>query len=411
MFCTEQLWRATLATVVVALLVACGGGSGSTAVLPSSPAAAKDSNVIDITVDAGPAGSSANVNRLYTTLKICQSGTSQCQSIDHVLVDTGSVGVRLLASALAAGLQLNQLRGSTGLPLLNCTQFVDNTFAWGPVRSADVVLGGKTALNLPIQVMGDAAFDTPPPTCASGATAMTSAAALGANGILGVGLFQEDCGSNCATSPHSGFYYTCTDASCTSTKGAVAALTQQVKNPVVLFASDNNGILLDLPAATSPAASLRGSLIFGIGTRANNQFASGSVLTTDSWGYVTSVLAGQRMDASFFDTGSNGLFFDSATLPDCAADVAAGFYCPPQRVSLTASVLGANARSASVDFMVESAAVLFADSSKTVLPGLSGPMADTSTFDWGLPFFYGRRVFLGLEGKTSPLGLGPYYAF
>lgn len=33
-------------------------------------------------------------------------------------------------------------------------------------------------------------------------------------------------------------------------------------------------------------------------------------------------------------------------------------------------------------------------------------------FDFGIPFFYGRHVFYGIGGRTSPTGLtGPYVAY
>jgi len=32
-------------------------------------------------------------------------------------------------------------------------------------------------------------------------------------------------------------------------------------------------------------------------------------------------------------------------------------------------------------------------------------------FDWGLPFYFGRSVFTAIEGKATPGGPGPFFAF
>ncbi len=414
--CSNFLLRVGALALVTVLSTACGGGGASNTtpvapVTPVLPITSALSNVLDIRVDAGPADSGYNVNRLYVDVRICQAGSSQCQTIDHVLLDSGSTGLRLLSSVIPLSLKLDRKTASTGFPLLNCAQFVDNTFAWGPVALADVVLGGKTAANVPIQLIADPAAGNPPVACSGGGTAMSSIADLGAKGVLGLGLFKEDCGRGCETTLHNGFYYTCASATCSSTSGVKVPLAEQLKNPAALFASDNNGMVIELPAvASSGATSLSGSLIFGVDTRDNNRPTSGLVLTTNASGYFSTMLAGKTMAESFLDTGSNGLYFDSAVFPVCAGS-SRGFYCPASINNLTATLTGANRVSTPVSFSIDNAAAMFADASKVVLPSLSGPFGTSAGFDWGLPFFYGRRVLIGFEGRASSLATGPYYAF
>jgi hypothetical protein len=55
----------------------------------------------------------------------------------------------------------------------------------------------------------------------------------------------------------------------------------------------------------------------------------------------------------------------------------------------------------------------------TAYPGLAGTIPSltgtaptmNASFDWGLPFFYGRRVAYAIEGETTSVGTGPYIAF
>lgn len=417
------LSRVAALTLVATLVTACGGGGSAPVIvsepgvpvlnIPPNPPVA--SNRLSIKVDAGPAGTGYNVNRLYASVTVCFPGSvTQCQTIDHVLVDTGSTGLRLLSSAMAPALKLTRLSGAAGLPLLNCAQFVDNTFAWGPVATADILLAGKTASSVPIQIIGDPAFDSLGSVCSSGSV-LNTMATLGANGIIGMGLFKEDCGSRCETLAANGFYYTCTDLTCTAITTAKASTTQQLKNPVALFASDNNGVLIDLPTVSAAGAtSVNGSLIFGIGTQSNNQWVSGGVLTTSSLGFIGTSLTLPtsqvlNLSSSFIDTGSNGLYFDARSIPTCRGS-SAGFYCPDSLTSLAATLLGTNSVTVQTLFSIDNALAMFA-SGQSVLPALSGPIGDAHTFDWGLPFFYGRRVFIGIEEQPSPLGTGPFHAF
>ena len=396
-------------TLLSVSIAACGGGSSTPAKLPTVEVPAGN-NAIAVTVDRGPTGN--NVNRLYTSVTICEPGSSsQCQTINHVLVDSGSTGLRLLASVIRPDLKLNLQLSTQGFPLLNCIQFLDTNFAWGPIAAFDLKLGGKTASALPTQLIGDPATAALSANCGVGLP-LNSVDSLGANGVLGVSLFKQDCGSNCVTNPLNGYYFRCTTASCTTAQASVAGLTKQLSNPVSLFSGDNNGFIFELPAADpSGAVGLNGTLVFGIGTQANNQYAPVSLLSTSISGRITTLLSGQQLTNSFLDTGSNALFFDDTSIPSCAGNKQIRFYCPPARVNRSVSLIGANGVTLPVNFAVDNALALFTSPAKAVLPTLAGTLGDSRGFDWGLPFFYGRRVFLGIENETSPAGTGPFYAF
>ncbi|HEU5408581.1 MAG TPA: DUF3443 family protein, partial [Nitrospira sp.] len=115
---------------------------------------------------------------------------------------------------------------------------------------------------------------------------------------------------------------------------------------------------------------------------------------------------GTTFAQSIIDTGSNGYFFPDSTLPLCPMSLQ-DFYCPPVAANLSATLLGANGRQAGVLFQVANTANLI-QTGNAVFNNLGGP---SSTFDWGLPFFLGRVVFVGIEGQLSTLGTGPFYAF
>lgn len=416
------------------LLVACGGGgsSGTTAANTTNASSIvggsiPGSNVISVTVDSGPAGSAYLVNRLFADVTICVPGTSNCQTLDHVLVDTGSTGLRVIASALTnTSLQnLNKMTGDTGKPLLNCARFLDGSFAWGPVARADVTLGGKTAASLPVQLVADAlvadasGYNSTAGTCSNGtginkvtSTASSDASALGAKGILGIGRLKEDCGATCAANAFAslqGFYYECSSTSagsCTATSPSTAALGKQVQNPVPVFSGDNNGLIVVLPAVTPAgtalAGTLQGSIVFGIDTQSNNSSTGATLLQLNGSGNFTATVNNVAMPASFLDTGSNGLFFDTG-LAQCH-----GFYCPPGTSTFSAVFKGSNNVSKATSFDVTTPQ--FANGYH-VYPMLAGPLGISTAFDGGLPFFYGRKVFIGIEGASSALGTGSYYGF
>jgi hypothetical protein len=403
--------RALRSALILALAlsaVACGGG-GSGRGLGPPPPPPPATNVASVIIDPGPSSTSANT--LFASITVCMPGsTTSCQTIDHVQVDTGSYGLRLLAPVLTLMLPVETLAG--GSSLAECVQFVDG-YSWGPVVSADVNIAGETAHSVPVQVIGDSRFTNVPANCSStGGTQEDTVASFGANGILGVGPFELDCG-NCDTVA-SGLYYSCT-TTCSET---TVPANLQVANPVTRFATDKNGVIVVLPSvAAGGAANVSGSLIFGIDTQSNNQSGTQTVLTLDGNADLLITFNGQTLANSFIDSGSNGIYFNDSGITKCVAppndpsSQIVNFYCPSNTLTLGLAIQGMNGVMVNnLTFSVGNAQTMF-NSNFDAFPQLAGTNPITGSFDYGLPFFYGKRVAVAVEGDTTAVGTGPYIAF
>ena len=419
--------RMGLCAVVCMSAIACGGGGGNTAASgsssggggtgssssggSSSSSGATTGNVASVIIDQGP--SNASVNTMFATITVCVPGsTTSCQTINHIQVDTGSYGLRILAPVLTLTLPVETL--ANGNSLAECAQFVDG-FSWGPIVSADVQIAGETAHSLPVQAIGDSRFTNIPANCSkTGGTQEDTVATFGANGILGIGPFELDCG-DCDTVTQ-GLYYACA-ASCTDT---TVPLNLQVANPVTHFAADNNGEIIMLPSvAAAGASNVSGSLIFGIDTQSNNASGTQTVLTVNQNGELLMTFNGQSLANSFIDSGSNGIYFHDSSIVTCTAppndptSQIVNFYCPASTLTLPLSIQGMNGVMANnLTFSVGNAQTMLNNNSDAY-PQLAGtlPAGNTGTFDYGLPFFFGRRVAVAVENKTTTVGTGPYIAF
>ncbi|MGB6844742.1 MAG: DUF3443 family protein [Candidatus Acidiferrales bacterium] len=400
------------ATFVITVTDSKGLTATHTFVATIAPAGTSVSNVQPISVNTGPATGPPNnlnyVDGAFTSLTVCSPGSlTNCQTITDILVDTGSSGLRILSSALT--IALPQQTGSGGNPVVECLPFVDGT-TWGPVQTADLTIAGEKAASLPIQVIGSSTFPIVPAGCTAYGPSEDDLQSLDANGILGIGTEVQDCGSACATtgSSNPGLYYSCPSSGCVITSESLA---KQVLNPVTLFATDNNGVVMELPAVTGAEATVSGSLIFGIGTQSDNDLGSATVYTIDpNTGNFTTTYAGVTYtEDSFLDTGSNAIYFlDAAVtgIPTC--NDYTFWYCPASTQNLSAANQGVNGATGTVNFVVGNADTLLTGNNAAI-NGLAGP--DSGQFDWGLPFFFGRKVYTAIEGKTTPAGVGPYWAY
>jgi hypothetical protein len=479
---------ALIATPLV-ILAGCGGGGTSSNSPPPPPppppppqviATPGPPNVESLTVDQGPGAlTSPATNTAFIKVTVCIPTTSTCQTIDHIEVDTGSSGLRIVAGASivdAAGNPAGTF--SLALPpvmdpnpknpsnvLAECLQFADG-FSWGSVNRADIKLpvSGETATGVVVQMIGAASAGDPAkasPTCVPPAPLNANACmglentvpCFGANGILGVGPFVNDCSSTSTCDPgnpipnggspypsNSATYFSCTAApSCAQVAPGTVTTQLQLPNPAVRFAKDNNGVIIELPAvgANGEAAPWNGSLVFGIGTESNNGLGSATKLlmcpgnTTQGncgitvagmlvplAGTITATLNGSRYIESYLDSGSNANFFPTTSIPSCKAPNA-GFLCPvtssgsPTTISESATLTGTDGTNVTADFSVANGDSLFSqnNSMNFAFSNLGGSNYSSSlpnnTVDLGLSYFYGRNVFTAFENNSA----GPYFAY
>ena len=492
-------------------VAACSGSGGGTVSLPNPPTGA---NTTEVTVDSFSFGGAPNVP--YVTVTICppNSGavsTTGCVTVDHVFLDTGSYGLRLLKSSVAnvslpalsvaANAQFNTPAGTA----VECYPFVLGGM-WGPLATADVHIGGETAAAIPIQLIDDPSSATlaqqadciaaagGKPTldaciagpvggpvgsvaaCTASAASkflFSTASSLQANGVLGVGMIPYDCGLTC-TSPlnYAGFsvqYYVCPDALAANCQPAAISSTQQVQNPVAHFVPDDgnplnngqhddNGTIVMLPDLSPIGAGVaKGSLVFGIGTRSNNQIAAsaktiyadanpyiatttvGSTATSTpvssctpsatttctsnpSYLYFTTAMGSSSYPDSYIDSGSNAYFFNDASISHSCTNstwsaTTGGWYCPPGStpVARSATLSDWLSNTTTANFTIANSDLLFSISS-IAFNNLGGSMGSSAprapqTFVWGLPFFYGRSVYTSIWGQWLSTTQGPWNAF
>ena len=204
-------------------------------------------------------------------------------------------------------------------------------------------------------------------------------------------------------------YYRCDTAGhCTN---ANVDAPFQVLNPISRLPVNNNGTLIALPALPDLGAGVaRGRLVLGIGTQSNNQLpASAKVMAVqtdpsrDDYLFLSTQIGSQTWPYSYVDSGSNGLFFDDATITGSCGGAGRGaaWYCPAAATHRTALLTDRIGQTQSLDLTVISADALFASANSAfgTLGGHTGSGAQQA-FVWGLPVFFGRRVYTSIWGQA-----------
>lgn len=400
-----------IAVAIVGLffLGACSGGGSSPSPSPSpSPSYNPPTTTGYMNVSVSPTRScGGTVNIACVSVTICNPNSTSsaitCTTVPDVLLDTGSFGLRVFKQFLS-GVTLPNVTYN-GDNVAECVTYADNSQNWGPVVSANVQLtADATAVNIPIQEI-DRSF--PGANSASCGNAAASPDSFGENGVLGVGPIVHD----------SGPYYACGNGSCTTIK--TLPLDSEVVNPVAMLSdpSYNNGLTLQFPTVGDNGASnVTGSAILGVGTNLQNQVGSGVQVYpsngTSSFPIGMPVQFNSSNINGFLDTGSNIFFFYDSSISKCSGNNS-GYYCPSSSVLLTPANLSSSGNYVDTNVNIANANALFStnntafssvgyDSSGTGLNGF---------FDYGLPFFFGKTVYVGFDEKSSSIESGAYWAF
>jgi len=443
-----------VSTVAMILLVltGCGGGVGNQILPSNTPIPSVAANTTPVTV--GQTTTGGHTNGIFTSVTVCGPDilpvgqnppygpppTPTCTTIPNILVDTGSVGLRLLESGQVDALNLPLVTDSNNNPLQDCVQFADFSFVWGPVARATVHIAGEVAAQVPLDneiantgipvqilTLPYNLSTAAPANCLSSSLeggapiAANTLSNLGANGILGVGSSLQDCGAACDSSTPRNQYYYCPSNLCSA---ASVPLDLQLWNPVAAFAYDNNGLALTLPIASPRGSSrLTGSLVFGIGTQADNTLSTQQIFAMDAFGNFPQVTLTQTVDpslpanllanylspqnGSYIDSGSPAIYFSDAQslgMAPCSntVNLLGPLYCPNTITSYSANIYGTNKTQSVYSWNVANADTLLASGNSVFgsLGGDTGINLSTDYVDFGLPFFLGRTVYVGFAGTA-----------
>lgn len=400
----------TILTCVAVFIISCNGGSTSSTqhkptpspTFSPTPIPEIESNHVSIVVGEG------NTNNLPSiTVTVCQPYTTICQTFDKILLDTGSIGLKINKS-LFSGVNLpsiNQI--GTGLPIAQCNLY-GSGYLFATANYADVYIGGEKASNIPIQIIDDGDQASVPTSCSSQG-AYVDFHVLGMNGIIGVNPMVYLSNSDSYTN----YTYVCSNGNCSEINSGIPVTYLNV-NPVSKFSRDNNGEKISLPSVDPYSESpVYGTLTFGLNTKSNNQLPANVNSLRGDPSNPIGMFLGVSADYPFttlYDTGTNYLYFYTDQIQPCT-NGAFYFYCPDSTAIWNSYVFSYDAIGDYflLEFPIGPIEPII-DNYYPVLPQF-GTYAPAGYGLYGLPFFLGKDVYIGFTGYTTSMGDGPTWGF
>jgi len=157
---------------------------------------------------------------------------------------------------------------------------------------------------------------------------------------------------------------------------------------------------------------VQGLLTFGIATQSDNALPTTALTVLEanaSGDFSATYNGGTTALPALIDTGYEDYAFDDPTIAVCSTGAYVGYYCPavaPQ--NLFAVNTGTNGTTNTVNFAIADPNSFVAGAA--AFAGLGGGGGSTR-FTYGMPFFYGRTVYFGIEQRSAGAYTGPFFAY
>jgi hypothetical protein len=137
-----------------------------------------------------------------------------------------------------------------------------------------------------------------------------------------------------------------------------------------------------------------------------------SIMAADANGDFTATYnGGTTALPAIIDSGVDAYAFDDPGIAVCSTGAFVGYYCPavaPYSVFAVNTGAGAGGVSNTVSFAIADPNTFVANASAFVDLGGGG---GSTRFIWGMPFFYGRKIYVAIEQRVAGGATGPYYAY
>lgn len=381
-------------SIIAALLTSCNNVGSSKPINPTIP----------ISIGSGMNGD--GINTMYISVTLCKDSTGvRCETIDNIILDTGSFGLKINRSALTESFitTLSKVKLNDDQMIYAC-----NTFGSGYVFAseyyASLNLANSYTNNVVVQIIENSPTAEIPDSCLAKGP-FDDFSNFGANGIIGVNPALTLANDSILMYKKNikGIYESLTFAE----ESQIPILNQ---NPLTSFKNNNNGFVISIPQVIQNTnTNVIGEMVLGINTAQNNQLtnqtnivkASESNLSTvcNSACFYSQINNPESTIPAVFDSGTNGWVFISNTIPQCIYG-----YCPDQPVIWSSMVYSYNFAS---NESYQVTAIITPDEtydgqdlSFSVMPHWGYYNYNNETL-YGSPFFFGKNVYVIFPIKTN----------